>query len=355
MRKQTGRGLLAALLVAILTTGCHKPTFDHLEPRQIKWSLLVLAEEGDDAQNRALQAAVEKTARDQGVTAQVRFVKPEEADAALEQSAQIQGLDLIVLGTRADNLASVASQHPELRFAVAGELADPGVNVRQVVLDRKRLLFLAGFLAAEANKQSSEPITVLVDRERPANDPDWQMILAGVRYAGRKDTPVQIKASLFAEREASVQPNATERNVGENSQRRMNTRPAQPPKLSGRGLIFLDGTERTAPEQAFAAMRAKGMLLIRTDQDPRPIALQDRVAAVPTDVLETALKEEAATLASGKWAGEQSVAVKQIHHYDLRLPELFADRALSTRLEQVEELLAAGSIQPESYLDADRD
>ncbi|MCX7568596.1 hypothetical protein OS242_01260 [Tumebacillus sp. DT12] len=341
MKTYTGRGLLAALLIAVMMTGCHKPTFDHLESKETKWSLAVIAAAGDEAENNALQAAVNKTAQEKSVTAQVRFVKPEEAAAALEQTAQMQGLDLVVLGTPVDNLADVAAKHPQLRFAVAGEGATEGTNVRRVALERKQLLFLAGFLAAEANKQSSEPITVLVDKVRPATDPDWQMILAGVIYGGRKDAPVQVPASAFAPQQESS---------------RTGTQPRTPqPKLSGRGLIFLDSTERTAPESAFAAMRSKGMVLIRTDQDSRPITLQERVAALPATVLDSMIGEEAGVLTSGRWAGDQTAALKQKNQYDLRLPELFADRGLATRLEQIEELLAAGRVQPESFLSARRD
>ena len=319
-------------LVAVLTAGCHKPTYDQLQPRTVKWSLSVVAQAESDQQKKNVESILAEAAKGRPMTTQAQWAAPAQALPAVAAAVK-QKADLIV--TDAKGIDSVAKQHSEVRFAVVGDSTAPTLpNVRHVALDPKQRYFLAGFLAAEANRQSAEPFTVLVDHAYAADDPDWQMIIAGCRAAGRKDVPAQVQASAFA-----APPTGQE--TGKKTV-------LTTPRLSGQTLLLLTNL----PDAAWTKAKARGMVLIRTDDSLQPIAQQASVLAQPSSLLEEALREEASLLTSGKWQGEQAVKVQGKHPFKIVNGGLVPDKDLQMRFELMEDQLAAGSITPDSYLSA---
>ncbi|PWK15484.1 hypothetical protein [Tumebacillus permanentifrigoris] len=321
---------LAAAIAAfvVLTTGCHQPTFDQLQPAKLKWSVSVIAVAESDEQKNSIQELVGKLAGEHAMATNVTWLdKPADAAATLEQVASTPGVDLVLLGADADNLQTVAQKHPNVRFGVLGEGSAAGLaNVRALTTDHKRKLFLAGFLGAEANKESSAPFSVYVDKTRSASDDDWQWVLAGVRFAGRKDTPVQVTTSGLLPTTGST---TTERAT-----------------LSGRALVLLD----EMPDEVWAKIRDRGMKLIRTDQSTKGLAVQSNHVAQPSNLLVEAFDEESRLLHDGKWTAGQQVELAAKHIYRLTQPGLFLDKSLATRLELIEDQLTTGALKPETYL-----
>jgi basic membrane lipoprotein Med (substrate-binding protein (PBP1-ABC) superfamily) len=342
MKKRTSRSLAlcATLALALLSAGCHQPTFEQMQPTKNKWSLAVLAPADNDEQKAQLQSNIDKLARERAISARIFWVKPDQAAAALAELTK-KKVDLVLLDLNVPNLGDLAKANPQTRFAVLDEGAQLSTNVRQLQLDPQQLLFLSGFLAAEANKQSSEPFTVLVDKARTASDEDWKMVLAGVHYAGRKDVPIQIVASELSASDATNGSNA-------NAARQTVTR--QLPKLSGRSILLLGTNADGISDAAWARIKAKGMVMVRSDQTDRPFPQAANVVAKPSSGLEAALGEEADLLAAGKWQGDQTANVKQKRQFDLLQPDLFADKNLQIRLEQLEELLASNRLDPQRFV-----
>jgi len=336
MESRRGRTLwFGSLLVAMLVTGCHKPTFEDLEPSTMKWSLAVVGTLQDEQQKQAVQKLADNVSQG-SLQAEVAWTAPAEAGHTLEGLASRQGLDLVLVPAGLPNLQEVAAKHDMLRFAVLGDPAEPALpNVRHLTLDKKRLYFLAGFLAGEANRQTSEPFTVLVDQIYRNTDEEWQWILAGSRLAGRKDIPVQVQAAAFLPPDDSENGNGT---------RSVFPRP-QTVNLSGKAMVLTT----PVPDAAWTRIRQEGVGVIRTGESFSALPEGTRVLAEPLYSLTDALREEAAELTGGKWAGRQKVTLPSKRVYQLPNPNLFPDKGgIATRLELFEEQLAAGSLQPEA-------
>ncbi|KEO84193.1 hypothetical protein [Tumebacillus flagellatus] len=320
---------------AVLISGCHQPEFEQLKPTKVKWALSVIAVSPGDAQKTAIQGMVSQLAATQAMATNVTWLeKPADAAAALDKAAASPGVDLILLGNASDNLQAVAQKHPEKRFAVLGDENVPHLsNVRSLTAVHKNVLFLAGFLAAEANKESSAPFSVYVDKTRPSSDPDWQTVLAGVRFAGRKDAPIQVS------KDAILPPPPS--NTGKAASNVTN----QKATLSGRSLLLLD----EMPDDVWAKIRDRGMKCIRTDQSTKGLAYQSNCVAQPATLLQEAVGEESQLLQAGKWAAGQSVELQAKQVFNLTQPELFLDKDLATRLDLIQEQLASGALKPETW------
>jgi hypothetical protein len=328
----------AVAAIAVLTTGCHGPTFDQLQPHQLKWSISVIALAESEEQKTAIQDLASKLAGEQAMAANLTWLgSPDEAAAVLDKVADTAGVDLVLLAADADNLQTVAQKHPNVRFAVlgAGNTASGLSNVRTLAPEHKRKYFLAGFLAAEANKESSAPFSVYVDKTRSAADEDWQMVLAGVRFAGRKDTPIQVSKT------ALLPPAGNAGNAGI-----AGSTAGDRATLSGRSLLLLDAM----PDEVWAKIRDRGMKLIRTDQSTKGLAYQSNSAAQPSSLLTEAFGEESQLLHDGKWTAGQGVELPAKHIYRLTQPGLFLDKSLATRLELIDDQLTSGALKPETYL-----
>lgn len=295
--------------------------------------MIALAE--SEEQKTAIQDLASKLASEQAMAANLTWLEaPDEAAAALDKVAGTAGVDLVLLAADADNLQTVAQKHPNVRFAVlgAGNTASGLSNVRTLAPEHKRKYFLAGFLAAEANKESSAPFSVYVDKIRSAADEDWQLVLAGVRFAGRKDTPIQVSKT------ALLPPAGNAGNAGSTA--------ADRATLSGRSLLLLDAM----PDEVWAKVRDRGMKLIRTDQSTKGLAYQSNSAAQPSSLLTEAFGEESQLLHDGKWTAGQGVELPAKHSYRLTQPGLFLDKSLATRLELIDDQLTSGALKPETYL-----
>ncbi|ARU62533.1 hypothetical protein CBW65_17370 [Tumebacillus avium] len=284
------------------------------------------------AQSEAEQQSVAKLAQEvagkQGLSADVLYPAQ---DGDVAKLASQKGLDLVLASADTPQIAELAKAHPELRFSLLGDTSDPELsNVRHLVHDRARVLFIAGYLAAEANRTSNQPFTVVVKELRAADDPDWQMIMAGMHYAGRKDVPVQVPVSALDGTDAAAGQTA----AGQG---------ARP--LKGLSAVLLDPLS----EKAWAGLGAGGQWLIRTDEKTAALPLQDRVIAQPASLYETALEQEAELLVSGKWTGQQKVIVEGTRSYRINNASAFADAGMDVRLELIEEQLKSGAIKPDQY------
>jgi hypothetical protein len=336
MKQHVRKLLVAGSLLAVLFSGCHKPTFDEMEPSSIKWSLSVVSTAKTPEEMGAIKQLTEEVAGQRGLSAYAAFVEQE--PDALVKAAEKKGLDLVI-AAGGQSVADLAKEHPELRFSVLGDASEPQLaNVRHLVHDRNKVLFLAGYLAAEANRTSREPFTVLVNEPRTAEDADWQMILAGMHYAGRKDLPVQVQnKDLDGSEHAGEEP----KHEGVPNAAR------QPkPGLSGRAVLLLD----MPTEKAWEKLGQKSQVIIRTDELTSDVPLQDRVGAQPASLLEPALRQESELLVSGKWTGQQKVTISTKKTYEITSPDLFPNREMGVLLELIEEQLRSGSIKPEDYI-----
>lgn len=367
------RSFLLVALLAVLTTGC-KPTFDTMEPNKLKWSLSVVAQASSADQKTTVETLLNNFALQHAITGQVDWVAAGAGAPALKNIVQKGTSDLVVCTADAGSVQTVAAQNDQIRFAVVGDGQKPTLdNVRNITIDRKRLLFLAGFLAAEANRESSEPFTVLVSKPLADNDPDWQMILAGSKLAGRHDIPVQIQTSALSAPSTGGKgvtgttgtsdttgttatgtttttgstDTASSTTVNTGATNAIGNSPVtQPLRLSGHSVLLLDNLT----SDATAKIKSLGMKVVRTDLSDKPIAVQSNVIAQPAPILSDALQEEADLLAAGKWSGKQLVSLDPKHPYQLLLPGLFANKDIGTQLQIIEEQLANGSLKPETIL-----
>ncbi|WP_236588186.1 hypothetical protein [Tumebacillus amylolyticus] len=321
----------AVAVSAVLVSGC-QPEYDQLKPNQVKWAMSVIAVADNDEQKAAIQEMTSQLAGTLAMATNVTWLaKPEEAAAALDKAAGTPGVDLVLLNTASDNLQAVAQKHPEKRFAVLGDENVPQLsNVRTMRHDHNRMMFLAGFLAAEANKESSAPFSVYVDKVRPTTDSDWQLVLAGVRFAGRKDAPVQVP------KDAILPPTTNTGKTGTSVQKAT---------LTGRSLLLMD----EMPDEVWAKIQDRGMKIIRTDQSTKGLAYQSNSVAQPSSLLQEAVKEESQLLQEGKWSAGQAVEVPAKQIYQLTQPGLFLDKSLATRLELINDQLASGALKPGTW------
>lgn len=317
MSKTTRHLIITTILCSLFVTGCHKPTFDHLEPTTEKWSLTVLAQTGNDQEKAAVESLTAQLAQDKKNTAfQVKWVKPEEASNLFQQTADQSMADLVVLAADSQGANEIALKHPDKRFTfLGGQGVMAGENVRHVTHDPNKKWFLAGLIAAEANKTSREPFSVLVDKPLLPTDEAWKMIVAGARYAGRTDMPVQVHSGQT--------------------------------ELSGKAMILLTELGEETGKRA----KQERVALIRTDERYADIPLQANVIAEPATLLSGALADEVQAVTTGKWQGEQiNLSVKRT--YDLHQSAVLSDRGLvedlAGRLEFIEAGLTTGSIKPES-------
>lgn len=331
----TKRWIGVCAVVALIATGCHKPTFDQLQSSTVKWSVAVVAQAESQAQQAEVQKLSEDAAKVHAMTSQVAWVAPEDVSKTAARYAD-NGTDLVLLTNGAD-LGDLPKKNVRTRFAVLGDASQPNsINVRHLVPDQKQFYFLAGYLAAEANKDSAEPFSVLVAKSLPADDQRWKMIVAGAHYAGRKDVPAQVIAS---ELDATEKP-ATD------STKRAAAPVVNPPVVKGRSLILLTDLS----DQAWAKIRTKNIHLIRTDSRTSPLAQQANVLAQPKSLLAEALKEETELLQSGKWQGQQVATLSAKHLYAVVNPQRLRDQGLASRLELIEDSLTVGSIKPDDYV-----
>lgn len=342
MNSTTKRSLISVALLAVLTTGCHKPTFDTMAPSKLKWSLAVIAQAPSNDQKATIESLVGNFAMQKAITGQVDWVAAGAGAPVLNKIMQKGQTDLVLWTADSGDVQTVAQKNDQTRFAVIGADKAPTLsNVRNITIDRKRLMFLAGFLAAEANRESSEPFTVLVDTVRPADDPDWQMILAGSKFAGRNDIPRQVQSSDLA---PPVQnQNMTTGGKQDNTVQKV---PQRPVRFTGRSLLLLDKLTGDAVQK----IKAQGLKVIRTDLSSKPIEVQGNVVAQPSSILEDAVQEEGNLLAVGKWSGKQLVQVAPKHPYQLLQAALFTDKDISDRLDIIDAQLADGSLKPESNM-----
>lgn len=305
-----------------------------MEPSSIKWSMSVVSGAESEAEQQAADVLAQEVAGKHGLSAEVLYTAK---GGNVSQLASLKGLDLVLAAADTPKIQELAKAHPELRFSLLGDTSDPTLsNVRHLVHQRARILFLAGFLAAEANRTSSQPFTVVVKELRTPDDPDWKMIMAGLHYAGRKDVPVQVPVSQLdgtagAGTDASAGQTAANRNT---------------PKLQGLLAVLLDPVSEAAWEQ----LRAGGQWLVRTDERAAAVPLQDRVIAQPASLYEAALEQEAALLVSGKWTGQQKAVVEGKQTYRIANPSAFADAQIGVRLELIEQQVKSGAIKPDEYV-----
>ncbi|ASS75574.1 hypothetical protein CIG75_11630 [Tumebacillus algifaecis] len=333
--KQGIRKLIAAgCLTAVFVSGCYKPTFENMEPSSIKWSMSFVSTAENEEEKHSVEQLVSEVASENGLSSAVVY----STDAnALSQVTEYPGLDLVVAAADTPQIGELAAKHPELRFSLLGDTAEPKLsNVRHLIHDRKKLLFLAGFLAAEANRTSNAPFTVLVKEPRSADDADWQMILAGHHYAGRNDVPQQVTISALE---------GTTTGQGEVGQQNPGTS-----KLSGLSMVLLDPPS----DRAWERLKASNQVLIRTDERATAVPLQDRVIAQPASLYEAALRQEAKLLVSGSWTGQQNVTLTGKRTFQVLTPAAFANGQIDVRLELIEEQIGAGSLNPEQYIAAVR-
>jgi len=319
MSKTTRHLILSTILCSLLVTGCHKPTFDHLEPTTQKWSLTVLAQTANDQEKATVEGLAAQLMQDKKNTAfQVKWVTSAEAPTLFQHTADQSMTDLVILAADVKGANEIIAKHPDKRFTVlGGQEVTTGQNVRHFTHDSKKKWFLAGLIAAEANKASREPFSVWVDKPLLPSDEAWQMIVAGARYAGRTDTPVQVGPGRGA--------------------------------LSGKAMVLLSELDETAGKN----VQQERMALIRTDERYADIPLQANVIAEPAALLSTALPSEVQALTAEKWQGEQAeLSVRRT--FDLYQSAVLSDRQLTEelgdRLEFIEAGLTTGSIKPESIL-----
>lgn len=314
--------LLCALLAAF-TVGCHKPEFDELQAGQPKWSVAVVAHAESEAQQKQVKKTADELTREQAMTTRISWTPAEKASTELDQMTKLQGLDLLIFEHQVPEIETIARKNPQMRFVLLGEQPAPSLmNVRRIAHDRRQVLFLAGFLAGEANRGSKYPFSVLVDRPRTMEDEEWQLVVAGSRLAGQKLAPLQVVQSELPESAQARSP------------------------FSGNVLLLLDAV----PETVWPKLSRYAIPLVRTDESILNVPLQDRVLAQPASLLHEALAEEAEALATGKWQGKETIALKGKHTYRLTQPGLFPDPELAARLELYEAQYAAGVIKPENYL-----
>lgn len=329
------RWIGACAALALIATGCHKPTYDQLRPSTVKWSLAVVAQAESQTQQTEVQKLVDDAAKVHAMTSQVAWVASQDVLKTATHYAE-QRTDLVMLSDGTD-LGGLPQKNLRTRFVVVGDASQPNsVNVRHLVPDQKQLYFLAGYLAAEANKESAEPFSVLVANPVPADDPRWKMIVAGSHYSGRKDMPVQLLASDFS----ATQP------VANDATRTKAPAVVKTPVVSGQSLVLLTDLS----DQAWAKIRTKNVDLIRTDERTVPLAQQANVLAQPKSLLTEALKEETDLLQSGKWQGQQVATLSAKYLYAVVNPQRVHDQGLASRLEVIEDSLAVGSIMPDDYV-----
>jgi hypothetical protein len=326
--------LMGLLCGALLLSACHKPTFADLEPGTLKWSLSVVAVQGQEEQQQKVAELIEELSKGKALSAEVRWVAQDQMANTVDQIMQDGHTDLLVMPGSPELAEKVqqATKNERLRVAVVGG-TEPALvnNLRHVTHDRGSLLFLAGFLAAEANKDLREPFSVLVEKPLSPADEEWKMIVAGARYGGRTDLPVQVVVGAGG---ATGKGGATGTNVG------------KPFVLSGKAAVVM----ARLPEDVGAKVTARKMALIRTDLSPLPAAQQEYVLAQPVSLLEEALREEIELLLAGRWQGGVTVPLKSKKLFEIVKPSLIRDQGLSTRLELIEEQLNAGRIKPQTYL-----
>lgn len=327
MKQRILQLVAAGCLTAVFVSGCHKPTFEHMEPSTIKWSMSVVSTAQSEEEQQSVAKLTQEVTGKQGLSAEVLFPAQ---DGDMAKLAAQKGLDLVLASADTPQIAEQVKEHPELRFSLLGDTSDPKQsNVRHLVHDRARLLFIAGYLAAEANRTSNQPFTVVVKELRAADDPDWQMIMAGMHYAGRKDVPVQVQVSAL-----DGTNSANDQTAAQGAQ-----------ALKGLSAVLLD----PVTEKAWEGLGAGGQWLIRTDEKTSAVPLQDRVIAQPASLYETALEQEAELLVSGKWTGQQKVVVEGKRSYRINNASAFADAGVDVRLELIEEQLKSGGIKPDEY------
>lgn len=331
--------LLLGSLLAVFVSGCHKPSFEDMEPSSMKWSLSVVSSATSEAEKQEAERLVAEVASQRGLSAEV--VYPAE-DLDLTALAERTGLDLMLFESKVPSFDELAQKHPELRFSVLGDSSEPKLsNVRHLVHDRKKMLFLAGYLAAEANRAAKEPFTVLVNELRKADDEDWKMLVAGMHYAGRKDVPLQLQMAALTQKEPEGE---TAGRVGQNGSEQGQ------PALSGLAIVLLD----LPSDKAWEKLKQKNQVIIRTDESRANVPLQERVGAQPASLYEAALRQEAELLASGKWSGQQKVALTGKQTYKVTAPALFPDQQIGVLLELIEERIRTGSIKPDDYVSVGR-
>jgi hypothetical protein len=341
MKPTTKRSLISVALLAVLTTGCHKPTFDSMAPSKLKWSLSVVAQAESNDQKAAIDSLVSNFAMQKAITGQVNWVATGAGAPVLNKIVQKGQTDLVLWTADSGDVQAVAQKNDQTRFTVIGSDKAPTLsNVRNITIDRKRLMFLAGFLAAEANRESIEPFTVLVDTVRTANDSDWQLILAGSKFAGRNDIPRQVQSSDLAP------PTQNSKTTGDKKDGTWNSVQQRSVRLTGRSVLLLDSLTTESVQK----IKAQGLKVIRTDLSSKPNEVQSNVVAQPASILEDAVQEEGNLLAAGKWTGKQVVQVAPKHPYHLLQAGLFTDKDISNRLDIIDDQLAGGSLKPDSYL-----
>ncbi|MGZ4162627.1 MAG: hypothetical protein ACXVDB_00955, partial [Tumebacillaceae bacterium] len=301
----------------------------------------VVAQSESNDQKAAVESLVGNFAMQKAITGQVNWVAAGGGAPALTKIVQQGQTDLVLWSADSGDVQAVAQKNDQVRFAVIGADKAPTLsNVRNLTTDHKRLLFLAGFLAAEANRESSEPFTVLVDTLRTVDDPDWQLILAGSKFAGRHDLPRQVLSADLAPPKEDNQTSANGQSATEY------TPPKQPVRLTGRSVLLLD----SLPAEATSKIKELGLKVIRTDQSGKPNAVQSNVVAEPASILQDAVQEEGNVLAAGKWSGKQVVSITPKHSFVLLQAGLFTDKDLSGRLDIIDDQLANGSLKPDTYL-----
>lgn len=293
----------------------------------------VVSGAASEAEQQAVAQLAAEVAGQQGLSAEVLYTGQ---GGDVTQLAAQTGLDLVLADADTPQVRELAKAHPELRFSLLGDASDPTLsNVRHLVHERARLLFLAGFLAAEANRTSSQPFTVVVQKLRTTDDPDWKMLMAGMHYAGRKDVPVQVTVAQLDGTDAAAGGNGGQTATNQN-----------PLKLQGLSAVLLDPVSAAAWEK----LGAGGQWLVRTDERSAAVPLQDRVIAQPASLYETALEQEAELLVSGKWTGQQKVVVEAKQTYRIANPSAFADAEIGVRLELIEQQVKSGAIKPDEYV-----
>ncbi|HEU4963186.1 MAG TPA: hypothetical protein VFV52_04905 [Bacilli bacterium] len=313
--------LLCALLTAF-SIGCHKPEYDEMQPSKPKWALGVVAHAESLEQQKLLQTLTDELTREQAMTTRISWTPAEKASQELETMTKSKGLDLLVFEHQVPQIAELARKNQQMRFTLLGNQPAPdSLNVRRITHDRDQLLFFAGFLAGEANRDSKTPFSVLVDHPHPADDKDWQLLVAGARLAGQSLPPLQVVQSDLLQKTTYASP------------------------FSGKALVLLD----PVGEAVWPKIGQFSISLVRTDENVGSIPLQGRVLAQPGSLLVEAVKEEADLLTDGKWQGKTTVALTSKHTYRLLLPGLFPDKNLPTRLELFEDQYVSGLLKPSSY------
>src|SRR3569833_1209260 len=111
----TKRWIGVCAILALVATGCHKPTFDQLQPRTDKWSLAVVAQAEAQAQQAEVQRLSEDAAKVHAMTSQVNWVAPQDEVKTAARYAE-KSTDLVMLTNGAD-LGDLPQKNLRARFA----------------------------------------------------------------------------------------------------------------------------------------------------------------------------------------------------------------------------------------------